>query len=98
MSLATLDRGATPSLVDLVDGLAARTGAWVVVERFGSVVTHGTGTGTCPPALASALVRKCTFELRATVSWRRGVGSLDGMAVSAAELGGGVTAWFVGAA
>jgi hypothetical protein len=97
MTLATLDRAATPSLADLVDGLAARSGAWVVVERFGAVVTHGTGAGPCPTPLASALVRKSTSELRAAVTWRRGVGSLEGVPVSAAELGAGVTAWFLGA-
>ena len=97
MTLATLDRGATPSLLDLVDGLAARTGAWVVVERFGAVLTHGAGAGACPQALASSLLTKSTADLRAAVRWKRGAGSLDGRCVSAAELGEGVTAWFIGA-
>ena len=99
MSLATLSRGA-PSLAELVDGLAARSGAWVVVERFGAVVTHGAGTTDCPPALVGSLLSKSTGELRAAVTWRRGPrlsGALDGLPVSAAELGEGVTAWFVGA-
>jgi len=101
MSLATVSRGAAPSLADLVDGIAARSGAWVVVERLGAVVAFGTGTGDCPPALATSLLRKCTAELRSAVTWKRGRGSLtgsvDGVPVSAAELGDGVTAWFVGA-
>jgi hypothetical protein len=101
MSLATLTSTGTPSLTDLVDGIATRTGAWVVVERFGSVVTHGTGAGTCPAALATSLLGKCTAELRAAVTWTRTsrglVGAVEGVVVSAAELGDGVTAWFVGA-
>jgi hypothetical protein len=101
MSLATLTPGAVPGLAELVDGVAARTGAWVVVERFGAVVTHGTGTGDCPSALATSLLRKCTAELRAAVTWKRGrgalTGQLEGMCVTAADLGDGCTAWFVGA-
>lgn len=100
MSLATVSRGSTPSLVDLVDGIAARSGAWVVVERLGAVVAFGTGTGDCPSALATSLLRKCTAELRTAVTWKRGRGSLtgsvEGTPVTAAELGDGVTAWFVG--
>ena len=102
MSLATVTRGSAPSLAELVDGLAARSGAWVVIERFGAVVAHGPGTGDCPSALATSLLRKCTADLRTAVTWRRGSGSLsgclEGRTVSAAELGDGVTAWFVGAA
>lgn len=101
MSLATVSHGRAPSLADLVDGLAARSGAWVVVERFGAVVTHGTGTTGCPAPLAASLLRKCTSELRAAVTWKRGPaglsGRLDDLVVQVAELGDGVTAWFVGA-
>jgi len=101
MSLATLTRASAPALVELVDGLAARTGAWVVVERFGAVLTHGAGGSACPAALATSLVGKSTSELRAAVSWKRSTkgltGVLEGLAVGAAELGDGVTAWFVGA-
>ncbi len=100
MSLATLTRSSGPALVELVDGLAARSGAWVVVERFGAVVTHGAGAGACPAALATSLIGKSTSELRAAVCWKRSAkgltGTLDGVAVSAAELGDGVTAWFLG--
>jgi hypothetical protein len=102
MSLATLNRGAAPSLGDLVDGLAARTGAWVVVERFGSVVTHGTGTSSCPTSLATSVMTKSTTALRGAVTWNRGgrhlTGKLEGTTLLAADLGDGVTAWFVGAA
>jgi hypothetical protein len=97
MSLATLSSSGSPSLADLVDGLATRTGAWVVVERFGAVVTHGTGAGPCPAALASSLLGKCTSALRAAVVWKRGTATLEGLPVGTAELGDGVTAWFVGA-
>ncbi|MCU1603110.1 MAG: hypothetical protein JWO22_3819, partial [Frankiales bacterium] len=101
MSLATLSRSSAPVLVELVDGLAARSGAWVVVERFGAVVTHGAGNGPCPAALATSLIGKSTAELRAAVCWKRSAkgltGTLEGVAVSAAELGDGVTAWFLGA-
>lgn len=91
-----------PSLPDLVDGIAARSGAWVVVERFGAVLTHGTGTTDCPSALATTLLRKSTTELRCAVAWKRGrgglCGQLDGLEVRPVELGDGVTAWFLGAA
>jgi hypothetical protein len=97
MTLATVESAGTPSLTDLVDGLSARTGAWVVIERFGVVVAHGAGAGPCPAGLVSTLLAKSTADLRAAVRWKRGAGSLDGSCVSAAELGDGVTAWFVGA-
>ena len=102
MTLATLDRATSASLGDLVDGLAARTGAWVVVERFGAVVVHGAGVSDCPAPLAASLLSKSTEQMRAAIAWRRTshgpVGELDGASVRAAELGDGVTAWFVGAA
>lgn len=97
MTLATLDRATTPSLLDVVDGLAARTGAWVVIERFGVVVTHGAGAGPCPEPLASSLLSKSTAALRAAVRWKRSSGTLENRCVTAAELGDGVTAWFIGA-
>ena len=101
MSVATLG-SASPSLTDLVDGLACRSGAWVVVERFGVVIAHGTGTAACPGPVATSLLAKSTTALRAAVTWNRGTGRLTGTvggtSVVAADLGDGVTAWFVGAA
>lgn len=100
MSLATLS-GATPSLSELVDGIAGRTGGWVVVERFGSVVAHGAGTTDCPDSVVTTLVSKKTGVLRSAVTWKRGGqhlnGTVDGTTVTAVELGEGATAWFVGA-
>lgn len=97
-----LEQPPAQALPDLVDGIAGRSGAWVVVERFGAVVAHGTGATDCPSALATSLVRKSTAQLRSAVRWQRGrggmCGALDGLEVRAAELGDGVTAWFVGAA
>jgi len=100
MSLATV-AGAAPSLGDLVDGLACRTGAWVVVERFGAVVAHGAGATACPPPLAEALLHKRSAPLRSAVRWGRGSalrGTVEGVGVVAVELGEGATAWFVGGA
>src|SRR4051812_31497222 len=100
MTLATLNRAGAPELGELVDALAARSGAWVVVERFGAVVAHGPGAGECPAALAAALLSKSSAPLRAAVRWSRGnrglTGVLEGASVGAVELGDGVTAWFVG--
>jgi hypothetical protein len=100
MSLAPVGRISVPALPDLVDELAARSGGWVVIERFGSVLCHGAGRTECPAALAQALIGKSTVPLRASVSWTRGRGlmrgTLDGLALVAAELGDGATAWFVG--
>ncbi|MFN2538373.1 MAG: helix-turn-helix domain-containing protein [Mycobacteriales bacterium] len=100
MTLATVG-GATPSLPELVDGLASRTGAWVVIERVGAVVAHGAGTADCPASLITSLVSKKATALRAAVTWTRGgsriTGQLDGLPVTAVELGDGATAWFVGA-
>ena len=102
MTLATVS-DAVPSLPELVDGLAGRSGAWVVVERFGAVVAHGAGTADCPAPVVRSRVSKRTAHLRAAVTWNRGGGphlrgKVDGVALTAVELGDGVTAWFVGAA
>ena len=100
MTLATLT-GAAPSLAELVDGVAGRTGAWVVVERLGTVVAHGAGTTECPAPLVEAVLAKTTAPLRSAVAWRRGspylTGALGEVPVTAVELGDGATAWFVGA-
>lgn len=93
-----------PSLGRLVDGLAARTGGWVVVERHGRVLAHGVGAATCPPSLATALLAKDLTPARTATRWQRGsgggraAGALDGSAVAVAELGDGAAAWLVGAA
>jgi hypothetical protein len=103
MSLATIS-GATPSLPELVDGLASRTGAWVVVERLGAVVAHGVGTAVCPAPVVETLVSKRITALRTAVTWARGGGGVHlrgkvaGVALIAVGLGEGATAWFVGAA
>src|SRR5689334_9619373 len=104
--MTVLSEGAaTGSLTDLVDGLAGRTGAWVVVERFGIVEAHGPGASECPGPVAATLLRKDASTLRHAVVWSRGsrhgsgtlAGKVDGICVVAADLGDGVTAWFVGA-
>jgi hypothetical protein len=102
MTLATLS-DAVPSLAELVDGIAGRTGAWVVVERFGAVVAHGAGAEECPASVVMSLVSKRTAHLRGAVTWHRGGGphlrgTVEGSALLAAELGEGITAWFVGGA
>lgn len=102
MTLATFS-GAPPSLPELVDGIASRTGAWVVIERFGAVVAHGAGTPDCPAPVVMTLVSKRTTHLRDAVTWHRGTGThlrgkVEGLPLTAVELGRGVTAWFVGAA
>jgi hypothetical protein len=101
MSVATLS-GGSPSLGELVDGLACRTGAWVVVERFGTVVAHGPGTADCPAPVITALVSKQAAALRSAVTWSRGgrrlTGTVSGVPLTAIELGDGATAWFVGGA
>jgi hypothetical protein len=89
-----------PSLSDVLDAVASRTGAWILVERFGAVLAHGTGTGPCPPPVAEAVICKSTAALRARVLWARGPqrlgGTVDGHAVRAVNLGDGATSWFVG--
>lgn len=100
MSLATLGRPPVAPLPELVDGIALRTGGWVVVEQLGQVLAHGAGSGPCPAALVTCLVSKRTTALRSAVTWVRDSrlrGTLDGEHVTAAELGEGATAWFVGA-
>jgi hypothetical protein len=100
MSLATLGRVSVPALPELVDGLAARTGSWVLVERFGSVVCHGVGDVPCPGPLAEALLSKTTAPLRRSVVWARSSrfvrGRLEGVELVAADLGAGATAWLIG--
>ena len=95
-----LRAGPGGSLSDVADGVACRTGAWVVVEHLGAVVAHGAGSGPCPPPLAAALLSKCMEPLRPEVTWtgggRRLRGTLTDAAVTAIELGVGTTAWFVG--
>ncbi|MDP9102021.1 MAG: helix-turn-helix domain-containing protein [Actinomycetota bacterium] len=99
-----LDPARPQDLSELADATALRTGSWVVVERLGVVVAHGAGAGPCPAGLTTSLVTKRTASLRETVRWIRhqpaptaGLqGVLDGVAVAAVELGGGVTAWFIG--
>lgn len=104
MSLAPVTHAQAVPLSELVDGIALRTGAWVVVERFGTVLTHGAGRTSCPPAVTAALLGKRGAPLREAVRWLRGStpgalrGTLDDAPVVAVELGGGATAWFVGAA
>ncbi|TAL23985.1 MAG: PucR family transcriptional regulator [Frankiales bacterium] len=105
-SLAPITHAQAVPLPELVDGIALRTGAWVVVERFGTVLTHGAGRSSCPPAVTAALLGKRGAPLREAVRWSRGSASasgtlrgvLDDAPVVAVELGGGATAWFVGAA
>ena len=69
MSLAPLSCARSGSPSELADGIAARTGAWVVVERFGAVVTHGAGRTPCRPAVAAALLAKSSEPLRTGVTW-----------------------------
>ena len=99
MSLATLAGTGRATLSDLVDAVAGRTGAWVVVERFGAVLTHGAGTGECPASLAKALLAKTTGPLRDAATWSRGgrhrCGTADGTDLVVADLGDGAAAWFV---
>ena len=99
MTVAPVAHAQAVPLSELVDGLALRTGAWVVVERFGTVVTHGAGRTPCPPAVTAALLGKRSAPLREAVRWVRGTGalrgSLDDAPVVALELGDGTTAWFV---
>ena len=102
MSVAPIIHAQAVPLSELVDGIALRTGAWVVVERFGTVLTHGAGQTSCPPAVTAALLGKSSAPLREGVRWVRGPGTLHGavddVPVVALELGGGATAWFVGGA
>ena len=100
MTSALLVTSRSVRIRDLVDAVAARSGCWVVVESFGQVVCHGTGTGVPPRALVDTLVSKCTTPLRSAVVWHRGQpdlgGTLDGQPLVAIDLGEGGTAWFVG--
>lgn len=99
MSLASVSCARSSSLSDLADGIAARTGAWVVVERFGTVITHGAGRGPCLPTVAAALLAKSSEPLRTDVRWtgrgRRLSGTLAGAPLTAVDLGEGGTAWFI---
>jgi hypothetical protein len=101
MSLAPLDSSGNGSLSDLADGVASRTGAWIVVERFGAVVTHGHGRRACLADVAAALLAKSTQPLRVATTWtgggRRMRGTLAGTPLTAVDLGGGGTAWFIDA-
>jgi len=93
-------RAAAQSLSGIVDGVALRTGAWVLVDRFSVIVAHGTGTMPCPAPLAQAVLVKSTGRLRGAVVWKRDGdllhGSVEGTSVVVADLGNGVTAWFAG--
>ena len=99
MSLAPLSCARSGSPSELADGIASRTGAWVVVERFGAVVTHGAGRTSCLPTVAAALLAKSSEPLRTSVTWtgrgRRLRGTLDGAPVTALDLGEGGTMWLV---
>lgn len=99
MSLAPVSCARGGSLSDLADGIAARTGAWVVVERFGVVVTHGAGRNPCLSDVAAALLAKSSAPLRAAATWsgggRRLCGTIAGASLTAIDLGDGGTAWFV---
>lgn len=99
MSLAPVSCARGGSLSDLADGIAARTGAWVVVERFGTVVTHGAGRNPCLPDVAAALLAKSSAPLRSAATWsgggRRLSGTIAGTSLTAIDLGDGGTAWFV---
>jgi hypothetical protein len=100
MTTALLETSRPVRLRELVDAVAARSGCWVVVESFGQVMCHGTGSDAPPGALADTLVSKCTVSLRSAVMWDRGrrglAGMLDGQPVGVSDLGEGGTAWFVG--
>lgn len=100
MSLATVAHPQAASLSQLVDGISSRTGSWLVVERFGTVLTHGAGQTSPPAPLTAALLAKTCTPLRKAVSWSgRGpylTGCVDAAPVTAVELGDGATAWFVG--
>lgn len=100
MSVAAAGHVQTTSISRLADGVALRTGAWVVIERLGTVVTHGAGGAPCPAPVADALLAKTTRPLRDVVTWSRGGtrlrGVVGGTSVTAVDLGGGCAAWFVG--
>lgn len=100
VSLEVLGPAPTADLVDVADAVAGWTGAWVVVESAGRLLAHGPGSSPCPPTLVEALVSKRTIELRRATTWQRGsgvmCGSVDGIALAAADLGEGVTVWFIG--
>ncbi|MFN2538914.1 MAG: hypothetical protein ABR549_12335, partial [Mycobacteriales bacterium] len=99
MSATALSHSPQASLSEIVDGLAERTGAWVVVERYGAVITHGVGRSSCPPEVADALLTKTTSPLRAAVRWtetgRHLHGRIGNATLTALELGQGSTAWFI---
>ena len=104
MTVAPVAHAQPVALPELVDALALRTGAWVVVERFGGVVTHGVGRSECPAAVVAALLAKSARPLREQVRWttRRAGPGLRGrvgdLEVVAHEIAAGTTAWFVGGA
>ena len=87
---------ATTAVGDLLDALAERSGAWVLVEQRGTVLGHGVGAGPCPPPLAASLVAKSTQPVRDALIWRRGRADLDGDQVDLHDLGGCAQAWVVG--
>jgi hypothetical protein len=101
MSLATVAHPQAASLSQLVDGISSRTGSWLVVERLGTVLTHGAGQVPPPEPLTAALLTKTCTPLRRAVSWAGSggpylTGCVDAVPVTAVELGGGATAWFLG--
>ena len=102
MTVAPEVLGAAPAadLPSVVDAVAGWTGTWVLVESAGRLLAHGPGSSPCPPTVVQALVSKQTAELRRATTWQRGSGvlrgSVDGVALAAADLGDGVTAWFIG--
>ena len=100
MSLSTLTAARSDDLDELLDGLAARSGAWVVVERSGRVLAHAAGAGAAPAALVEALLGKHTAPLRAKTTWRRSArpmhGQVQDVTVAAWELDGGDRLWSVG--
>lgn len=100
MMQAALEGTAVGDLPSVVDIVAGWTASWVMVECAGQILAHGPGPIPCPPALATALLAKRTAALRRATTWCRGsgvlAGSVDGVPLAAAELGHGVTAWFVG--
>jgi hypothetical protein len=100
MSFAPLAAPPVGDLDSIVDTLALDSGHWVVVELGGVVLAHGVGRAPCPAPVSAAILAKSTGPLRRAVRWTRGTGRLrgdvEGVDVTAVEMGGAVTAWLVG--
>lgn len=87
------------ALDDFVSALARASGAWIIIERRGTILSHAPGGQACPTPLARSVLERSAGPLRRAVKWQdcaAGVGTVDNHPVHAEQLTPVVTAWAIG--